>query len=81
MSEIRTCVTCSHIGEQPPEAYNPHADPHGFTRQVNRGPECKSPAAITRDLVFGKAFCINERNNNKGCGKKGKLWEPRTDAK
>lgn len=79
MSEaVKTCVGCTHIGEQGAEPYNPHPNPHGFAQQVNKGPECRHPKAVTRDLVFGKAYCINERNNNKGCGKHGKLWEAKT---
>jgi hypothetical protein len=81
MSEVKTCVSCKHMGDQPPEPYMPHGNPHGFQQQVNRGPECRSQRAVTRDMVYGKAFCINERNSAKGCGKQGKLWEPKSDAK
>ena len=82
MSEVKACVDCKHIGDAAAEPYMPHGNPHGFAMHVNKGPECNHPNAKTRDLVYGKAFCINERNNNKGCGKKGKLWEPKSnDAK
>jgi hypothetical protein len=80
-TEVKTCVNCkSFRGGQDAQVYYPHADPHGFTRSVNNGPECGHPKAATRDLVFGKAFCLNERNSKKGCGKQGKLWEAKTAA-
>ena len=79
MSEIRACVNCRHIGEQPPEIYNPHAAPMPFGGVVNKGPECKNLKAATMDLVYGKTYCINERNSTKkkACGPQGKLWEPK----
>lgn len=42
-----------------------------------QNPECKHPQAASRDLIYGKAYCANEREmkGNKGCGKQGKLWE------
>lgn len=43
----------------------------------NKGPECKHPDAASRDMINGKAYCYAERNNNKGCGKQGKLWVSR----
>jgi hypothetical protein len=81
LSDARICMECKHFGGGPgAEPYSPHADPHGFVREVNKGPECKHPDAGTRDPVFGKAFCINERNatSKKSCGKQGKLWEPKS---
>lgn len=82
MSEVKTCVGCKHVGDAPAEPYMPHGNPHGFALQVNKGPECGHPKAVTRDLVYGKAFCINERQSKQGCGKQGKLWEPKNnDAK
>ena len=79
MTEVRTCVSCKHFSGQEAQHYYPHPDPHGLVREVNKGPECKHPGAVTRDMVFGKAFCINERNNNKGCSKQGKLWETKEE--
>lgn len=39
--------------------------------------ECLHPEAASRDLVTGKAYCLTERNmeKGKGCGQQGKLWE------
>ena len=41
----------------------------------NHPPECTHPNAATRDPIYGKALCGNERNFGKGCGKGGKNWE------
>lgn len=79
MSEVRTCIGCEHFGgaTQDAEPYNPH----GIPVQVQRGPQCNHPKAASRDLVFGRAFCHNERNATRGCGKQGKLWEAKKNAK
>ena len=74
--EVRTCISCEHMKEVQAEVYNPHA-----RRSPSQGPECNHPKAHSRDMIYGKAFCINERNDNKGCGKQGKLWESRKNEK
>ena len=68
--EVRACVACKHFKGLDAEPY---------LAQIQRAPqpECMNPKAVTRDLIYGKALCIQERGNNKGCGKTGKLWEPR----
>ena len=74
--EVRTCVSCIHFkGQEMNEVYNPHA-PNPFRRPE---PECEHPRAKTRDPIYGRTLCHNERSevNKKGCGPKGKLWEPR----
>lgn len=78
MSEeaVRTCVSCAYFKGQENEIYNPHAP-----QRTAQGPECTHPRASSRDMVYGKAFCLNERNSNKGCGRKGKLWEARENKK
>ena len=76
MTEIRTCVNCKHIGGPDAEVYYPHPFQNQFGgAQVNRGPECRNEKAATLDPVYGKAYCIAERQSKKGCGKQGKLWE------
>lgn len=79
--EIRTCVACKHCTAQnDAEVYYPHPMREQLlgTQQIHRGPVCGHPMAKTKDLVFGKAFCINERASTRGCGKQGKLWEAKT---
>lgn len=77
MSEegVKTCISCLHFVGQENEIYNPHMRPG-----ISQGPECKHPAAQSRDPIYGKALCLNERATNKGCGKKGRLWEPKKPA-
>lgn len=74
--EVKTCVGCLHSkGADENQIYNPHA-PAMFRRPEL---ECGHPKAMTRDPVYGKTLCYTERSevNKKGCGPKGKLWEPR----
>lgn len=63
---VKTCVSCKHFG-------GPDAEVYGIPR-TPVGPECKHPGAVSRDMIFGKAYCQSERQTNKGCGKQGKLW-------
>ena len=75
--EVKTCISCAHCKGSGDEnqVYNPHvAQP--FRRP---DPECAHPKAKTRDPIYGRTLCHNERNetNKKGCGPKGKLWEPK----
>ena len=53
------------------------AQPYLGPVTVESQPECEHPDAVTRDMVYGKCRCINERNSPKGCGKTGKLWTSR----
>jgi hypothetical protein len=69
--EVKTCVGCKHSKNIEAEPYMAQLQPRPHD------PECSHPKAASRDLVNGKAYCRQERNNNKGCGKQGKLWEPR----
>ena len=69
---MNACIDCKHFKGVEAEPYNPHSLP---LRPNN--PECGHPQAVTRDLIYGKALCQNERASNKGCGKAGKLWEPK----
>jgi hypothetical protein len=66
---IKACIECQHF-KAADNLYTPHAP-----RRESQ-PECLHPQAASRDLVYGKALCYNERAANKGCGKQGKLWEP-----
>lgn len=68
--EVLACVQCRHFKGQ-------EAEPYLGAMQPRNEPECAHPKAATRDLIYGKAMCRQERNNNKGCGKQGKLWEAR----
>lgn len=68
--EVRACVDCKHFK-------GIEAEPYLAQVQPKQKPECQNPRAASRELIYGKAFCENERNNNKGCGRKGKLWEPK----
>lgn len=65
--EVRTCVGCKH-GQVPIWMYG---------QPKPQEAECKHPEAVTRELVYGKAMCNQERNvqGSKGCGPKGRLWE------
>jgi len=41
-------------------------------------PQCRHPEAKTREPIYGLAYCHQERQSKSGCGRGGKLWEPRT---
>lgn len=71
---MKVCVECKHCGSQGAEPYLGGIAPAG---RGNNGPECNHPEAASRDMVNGKAYCYQERNTNKGCGKQGKLWQTR----
>lgn len=66
--EVRTCVSCKHF-EGPRNEYQ---------RQLSRespAAGCLHPKAVTRDVVYGRCLCMNERASKKGCGRSGRLWE------
>lgn len=67
---IRTCISCAHF----------KGAENIYPVQPQQNPECTHPKAASRDLLYGKAFCANERNTQKGCGKKGKLWASKESA-
>lgn len=67
---MKICSECEHFKGDQAQVY---------MAQLNNSrpqPECTHPDAKTRDPIYGKCFCQNERNMGK-CGKSGKLWEPR----
>lgn len=65
---MKTCISCKHY-EGPTNLY---------AMQNNQQQEqCKHPEAASRDMVNGVCYCRQERNNKKGCGAAGKLWEPK----
>lgn len=66
--EVRACVACRHFKGLEAEPYLAHVQPR-------QQPECMNPRAATRDLIYGKAYCQQERSSKKGCGQQGKLWE------
>ena len=69
---MKACVECKHFkGAQANQAYQPHLP------QREAQPECLHPEASSRDMIYGKAFCHTERTATKGCGKQGKLWQPK----
>ena len=68
--EVRACVACKHFKGL-------EAEPYLAQIQARDKPECKHPKAATRDLIYGIAYCHQERASKKGCGTTGKLWEPR----
>lgn len=70
--EVKTCVSCSSF-EGPTTLYMQQ-----MQLPSRDSPTCKHPKAATRDPIYGRAFCQNERQSKKGCGPKGKLWEKKT---
>jgi hypothetical protein len=68
--ELKICVECEHYKAPDAIPYNPHGK---FEPQ----PVCKSPLAHSRDLVTGACNPYAERQDTKGCGKQGKLWQPK----
>ena len=71
-SGVKACVDCQHF-KGPANYYSAQM------QLPNRDePTCENPKAVTRDPIYGKAFCRNERNDKKGCGKQGKLWASKT---
>lgn len=73
MSEpsVRTCISCVHFKGVEPT----------YPVPMQQHPLCQHPKAASRDPIYGKALCQNERNNKKGCGPQGKLWELPPNAK
>lgn len=71
---MKTCVSCKHY-EGPTNMYA--MQPGAMTQE----PQCKHDDAKTRDPVNGLCYCRPERNEKKGCGPTGKLWEPNGTAK
>lgn len=69
--EIRTCIACKHY-KGPENIYVAQ-----MQLPSRDQPQCAHPKAASRDMIYGRCFCTAERNNNKGCGKKGKFWEPK----
>ena len=69
---VKTCVSCKHFN-------GPDAEPYVQQYPVRQEPLCEHPSATTRDPIYGKALARAERadTNKKGCGRQGKLWEPR----
>ncbi len=72
--EVRACVACRHFKGL-------EAEPYLAQYQRTPQPECQHPKAATRDLIYGKALCHQERASKKGCGQQGKLWEARPNKK
>ncbi len=70
---MKTCISCKHY-EGATQVYAMHMQ-HGAE------PQCKHPEAASRDMVNGVCYCRQERNNKKGCGAAGKLWEQNGTAK
>lgn len=66
---MKVCAECKHFEER---------GPHGLARVTHKGPieapRCRHPEAISRDAVYGVAYCETERAAKKGCGKEARLW-------
>lgn len=69
---MKACIDCKHFKTSQPL--------HLGYVDNNHPPECGHPNAATRDPIYGKALCANERNWGRGCGKKGKNWEAKDAA-
>lgn len=71
---MKVCADCKYFVHNGPVGMAAFTDP-------GRGPppECRHPEAGTRDPVFGKTLCENERNSKgrNSCGKQGRLWTPK----
>jgi hypothetical protein len=68
---IKACIECKYFKSAEP--FHMGYQPNNIN--YNHPPECTHPNAATRDPIYGKALCGNERNFGKGCGKGGKNWE------
>lgn len=68
---MNICAECKHFKSDGAEVYMAQLSSN------KPMPECGHPLAKTRDPIYGKCFCQNERNMGK-CGKSGKLFEPKT---
>ena len=66
---MNTCISCKHFKQEG----------IGIIVDSNPNPKnamCMHPQAVTRDPIYGNAFCQVERGaGGKACGKNGKLWE------
>lgn len=71
---MNVCSECKWFKGLENEVYNP------YQMKSSPQPECLHPDAHSRDLIYGRAFCANERDDNKGCGKQGKLWEKKSNG-
>jgi hypothetical protein len=71
---VRTCVSCTHF-KGPENIYMQR-----MQLPNHDAPTCEHPQAASRDMIYGKAYCQNERNDKKGCGKQGKLWVSKDNA-
>lgn len=71
---MKVCVECKHF-KGADNAYMAQMQPQ------SQEAECGHPDAASRDPIYGKAFCRNERNDRKGCGSQGKLWESKNEKK
>jgi len=73
--EPRICLTCKHFSNERTLS-TMQAELSG---QVTPGPLCGHALAHTRDPVFGRAMCRDERfsSSRKACGPTGRLWEKR----
>ena len=66
---MKACIDCKYFkGAEPIHLGHMHQ---------NAPPECTHQNAASRDPIYGKALCHNERNFSRGCGKQGKNWEPK----
>lgn len=72
---IRTCVECKFCRVRDQMGGLRPFDGRSFGG--NEVLECTHPQAKSRDPLYGRAMCGNERqfSGKKGCGKEGKLWE------
>lgn len=72
---MKICTECKHF-KGAENAYVAQMSP------MKQEAECAHPNAATRDPIYGKALCHNERNSTrKGCGQQGKLWESKESEK
>lgn len=66
---MNTCIECKHC----------KVEGLGVVVDMNPDPKmvlCLHPKAATREPIFGKAYCNNERGaGGKACGRSGKYWE------
>ena len=69
---MNTCIECKYFRQ----------DGIGIIVDSNPSPKsamCMHPKAMTRDVIYGNAYCQTERmaSGKSACGKAGKLWEKR----
>ena len=68
---MNICAECKHFKGDANDAYMAQL------QSQRPAPECTHPEAKTRDPIYGKCFCQNERQMG-SCGKSGKLFEAKT---